>query len=48
MKYAYQGWAARATKTSRKLAEFTLARKAAMEIVSARTANRHRWARRES
>ena len=48
MKHAYQGWAVRATKISRKLAEFTLARKAAMEYVGARTANRHRWARRES
>ena len=35
-------------KTSRETSDFTLARKAAKENVSARTANRHRWARRES
>ena len=28
--------------------EFTLARKSAKEILGTRTANRHRWARRES
>ena len=35
-------------KISREASEFTLARKAAKENVSARTGNRHRWARRES
>ena len=35
-------------KTSREASDFTLARKAAKESVSARTGNRHRWARRES
>ena len=35
-------------KISREVSDFTLARKAAKETVSARTGNRHRWARRES
>ena len=35
-------------KISREASDFTLARKAAKETVSARTGNRHRWARRES
>ena len=35
-------------KISREVSDFTLARKAAKEIISARTGNRHRWARRES
>ena len=35
-------------KISREASDFTLARKAAKENVSARTGNRHRWARRES
>ena len=35
-------------KNSREASDFTLARKAAKEIISARTGNRHRWARRES
>ena len=35
-------------KNSREASDFTLARKAAKENVSARTGNRHRWARRES
>ncbi len=35
-------------KQSRETSGFTLARKAAKENGSARTANRHRWARRES
>ena len=35
-------------KTSSEASDFTLARKAAKETVSARTGNRHRWARRES
>ena len=35
-------------KTSSETSDFTLARKAAKENVSARTGNRHRWARRES
>ena len=35
-------------KISREASDFTLARKAAKEIISARTGNRHRWARRES
>ena len=35
-------------KNSREVSDFTLARKAAKENVSARTGNRHRWARRES
>ena len=35
-------------KISREVSDFTLARKAAKENVSARTGNRHRWARRES
>ena len=33
---------------SREASDFTLARKAAKESVSARTVNRRRWARRES
>ena len=33
---------------SREASDFTLARKAAKESVSARTGNRRRWARRES
>ena len=36
------------TEKSREASEFTLARKAAKESVSARTGNRRRWARRES
>ena len=35
-------------KKSRETSGFTLARKAAKENGSARTGNRHRWARRES
>ena len=35
-------------KISSEASDFTLARKAAKEIISARTGNRHRWARRES
>ena len=35
-------------KISREASDFTLARKAAKEIVSASTGNRHRWARRKS
>ena len=35
-------------KISREVSDFTLAIKAAKENVSARTGNRHRWARRES
>ena len=35
-------------KISRETPDFTLARKAAKETVSARTVNRRRWARRES
>ena len=35
-------------KTSREACESTLARKAASNCIGARTANRRRWARRES
>ena len=43
-----KGEASTGPKRSREASDFTLARKAAKEIVSARTGNRHRWARRES
>ena len=42
------GAASTGPKISREASDFTLARKAAKENVSARTGNRHRWARRES
>ena len=42
------GVASTGPKISREVSDFTLARKAAKETVSARTGNRHRWARRES
>ncbi len=42
------GEASTGPKISREAFDFTLARKAAKETVSARTVNRRRWARRES
>ncbi len=42
------GVAITGAKSSSEASEFKPARKAAKESVSARTGNRHRWARRES
>ena len=42
------GEAVTGAKISSEASDFTLARKAAKENVSARTVNRRRWARRES